>query len=643
MHPRFIKGITVRFGSQVVKARVVSYAIDQKAVFLGLEEPLVEAKPLEFDSGREGPYMVVAHWLRDSEWKTSIRRASTTVTLTESGDKFLPGGWLIVDKKGTPVGVCITGRRSVSESWKGSPLKWPARSAEEMEELLKELKERADKAVLRVALHFRSPKKSAGRVSRYGFGGDGGESTERNVAGVLMDENTIMVLANLKPKVTGRLERITVHPAVGDPVEAKFTHTLADYGCFLAKLTKPLRGAVKLSTKDIRSLRNRMLLSAKVILQGEKRVTYFWHRRISGCELGWKRRVYPEIGGRTDDLFLFDDEGALVVFPLARRPKVSTADRGDSGGVVATAGRQLKEVLGDLAKNVDPSNVPLAEGEENRLAWLGVELQPLNKELARVNNVSHLTRDGQIGAIVSYVYPGSPANKAGVEATWILLNLQVEGHPKPVDIEAEEYSVGAKYPWDRWDQLPPRYWDGRFPPPWQPVENKFNRTLTDLGFGKKFTATFFAEGKQIKRRFVVAPSPEHYDTAARFKSKALGLTVREMTYEVRRYFRKTPKDPGVIVSAVEPGSSGGVGGVRPYEIVTHVNDKPVLGIKVFEELIKGRDELRLAVLRMTRGRLVKIKTASPATKPASGPSTKPAGKPVTVPAGRTPDTQATGN
>ena len=258
--------------------------------------------------------------------------------------------------------------------------------------------------------------------------------------------------------------------------------------------------------------------------------------------------------------------------------------------------------------------MPLVAEKENRLAWLGVLLQPLNKELARFNNVSHLTRDGQTGALVSYVFPGSPADKAGVKAspdvTWVLLNLQVEGHPKPVDVRAQDHRIGARYPWDRWDTLPPQYWDGKFPTPWQPVENIFTRALTDLGFGKKFTATFFADGKLIDKSFTVTPGPRHFDTAARFKSKAVGVTVRDMTYEVRRYFQKKPDDPGVIVSAVEPGSKAGVGGVRPYEIITHVNDQPVKGVKDFEKLIKDQAELRLAVLRMTRGRLVKLSTGA---------------------------------
>ena len=84
-----------------------------------------------------------------------------------------------------------------------------------------------------------------------------------------------------------------------------------------------------------------------------------------------------------------------------------------------------------------------------------------------------------------------------------------------------------------------------------------------------------------------------------------------MTFEARRYFQKTVTDPGVIVHAVVPGSRAGVGGIRPYEIITHVNDKPVTGVKGFAGLIAGQDELRLTVLRMTTGRLVKLRMTGP--------------------------------
>jgi len=37
-----------------------------------------------------------------------------------------------------------------------------------------------------------------------------------------------------------------------------------------------------------------------------------------------------------------------------------------------------------------------------------------------------------------------------------------------------------------------------------------------------------------------------------------------------------------------------------------VNDQPVNGVKAFAKAIKGKTELRLSVLRMTKNRLVKL-------------------------------------
>jgi S1-C subfamily serine protease len=99
--------------------------------------------------------------------------------------------------------------------------------------------------------------------------------------------------------------------------------------------------------------------------------------------------------------------------------------------------------------------------------------------------------------------------------------------------------------------------------------------------------------------------------------------VRNLTYEVRRYFQKAPGEGGVIVSKIEPGSKAAVSGIKPYEIITHVNDQPVGNVKDFEKLIAGQGELRLSVKRMTKGRVVKIKMGA-ATQPASGPTTQPA-------------------
>ncbi|MCX5647712.1 MAG: PDZ domain-containing protein [Planctomycetota bacterium] len=630
IHPRFIESIAVRFGDQVVPAKPVRYAHDQNALFLQLENPLAGAKPLAFDAEAKAPFLAVTYGYGDEGWTVGVSPIGSEVSVTETGLKVrgVPLCCLIVTEKGQPVGMSLSGTLPVDDSWKGPPEKWPTLSADEVASLADKVAKRADQAVLRVQLGFRSPKKEEGGRAQYSRGGDDDQATERHVPGILVGPDRILVLANLAQKVTARLERIKVFPPEGEPVAAAFEGTLKDYGGFIATLKKPLDGAVKMTAGDIRRFDKVLVLGADVRIQGENRVVYVCRRRITEFNRGWKRHVYPELPGNADNVFLFDDEASLVAFPVARRPKAGQQERGSSENPKLTAATQLAPVLGALAQNVDLSNVPLSEEEENRIAWLGALLQPMDRELARLNKVSHLTQDGQTGAIVSYVYPASPADKAGVKAGWILLRLHVEDFPKPLEIKMENDRSGDwEFPWERLDELPEEYYD-RLPAPWQPAENSFTRMITDIGFGKKYRAEFVADGQTVFKDFEVVQSPPHFGAAPRFKSDALGITVRDMTYEVRRYLQKEPNDPGIVISKVEPGSKASVAGIKPYETITHVNEQPVANVKDFERLIAGQQELRLAVKRMVQGRVVKITLTGGPEKPQEPPKAAPAEKPA---------------
>jgi hypothetical protein len=615
MHPRFIKDISVRFGDQLVKAKPAGYAINQAAMLLKLEKPLKGAKPLDFDPAKKPPYLAVTYAQTDGVWTTDVRSLSPAVTVTRSGREFLavPSYCVIVDSEGVPVGMSMNDEIPLDESWKGSPLKWPAVSSEQMKEALEKLEKSFNRGVFLVKLNFRSPKKT----SRYSpYESDEG-ATERHVLGGLIDPKTILVVADMKPKVTARLERITVSPGGQKPLEAKFKCTLKDYGALVATLERPLEDALDLYDGKITDFRNKLLLAAQVKIEGEKCTTYFLRNRVVSFNVGWKRRLFPEVRGSDDNLLLFDTRGRLVAFPIARREKVSVSRYYRGGYPRLTPAAHMVPVSEDLAKHADPSNVPLTEEQENRLAWLGVVMQPLNTELARENKVSHLTRDGSIGGLVSYIYSDSPAAESGIRVGDVLIRIHVEDEPKPIDINVSEHGYGGMaFPWHKLDEVPEQYYD-RIPRPWPSAENGFTRALTDLGFGKKFVLEMSREGEVLRKEFAVVESPPHHDTAKKHKSEALGLTVKDLTYEVRRYFQKKSDDPGVICSKIEPGSKASVAKIKPYEIITHINEKPVKTVKDFEKLVAEGGELRLSVKRMTKGRVVKIKMDSSATtKPA---------------------------
>jgi hypothetical protein len=50
-----------------------------------------------------------------------------------------------------------------------------------------------------------------------------------------------------------------------------------------------------------------------------------------------------------------------------------------------------------------------------------------------------------------------------------------------------------------------------------------------------------------------------------------------------------------------------VSGIKPYELITHINDQPVTRVEYFKKLTADGGELRLAVKRMNTGRIVTVR------------------------------------
>ncbi len=623
VHPRFIKQIVVAFGKEKVGAKVVGLANRQPAVYLELEHPLAGIQSLTFASDRAEPYWSVSYWNNNGAWTTWVSPANKVLIQSEVQQScFRVSVYsIIVDATGTPVGMTFNGRLGADDSWKGSPLNWPQMPTDAVDRKLQDLQRTVETGVVRVSLNFRSPKKDEGARSWWDDGAEDA-STERNVVGVLLDDKTVLVLKNLSPKETARLEKIGVHPMEGDPVSAKFIATLKDYGCFVASTDRTISGCAVPSDANVLETLDRLMWSADVQVFGEKKTTYLQHNRVSEIHVCWKQQNHFEIAGDDSNSFLFDNDGRLLALPLLRRERVSMGEHSDTNETHLVPIAYLTEFVKDLSRNGDPANVPQPEENENRLAWMGVELQSLNRELARMNGVSDQTRDGQTGAVVSYVYPNSPAQQAGIEVGDLVLRFYVSDIPKPIEVVFEQHDDFMQpFPWEQLDDIPEQYLD-ELPPPWPSAENSFNRALTDLGFGTKYQIEYVHGGQPVRKDFEVVLSPVHYDAAPKFKSEALGLTIRNLTYEVRRYLQMKEDDPGVIVSKMEPGGKSFIAGVRPYEIITHVNGEPIAKVTDFERQIKDQSELRLSVRRMARERQVKINLGREALPAPSSPAAK---------------------
>jgi S1-C subfamily serine protease len=620
LHPRFIKSIAVRLRDHKVAARVSAHARTERGIVLALGEPLPGGTPLAFATAKSTPVASA-----DLTWQLG-RWCAAAMPFTES--LITPPGepaWhytrntgIAIGADGSALGVVLDGWLAADDTWQGSPLVWAQESSAALTKQLDGLRAQTHAGVLRVHLTFRSPKTQSEEAmyrSRYSRSGEAeldADATEADVPAVLMADGRLLVFANLDAKVTARLERIDVYHGNETPVAAKFTATLKDVGLFVATLAKPLSGGLKPTSRELAGFRDSLLLRADVELHGESRNDHFQTARFSSYQFGPKRWLLPQLDGDSPDhAFIFTADGELVAFSAERRSQ-NSGDHGryrsEESDLVPAA--EVFKLVAALPGSADASNVPVSEAEENKLAWLGAELQPLNQELARANNVSTQTRDGETGALVTFVHPDSPAARSGLVVGSVLLRLKVPGRPLPVEVRLQDDSYRAQaFPWDRLDEVPAQYFD-RIPSPWSPVENNFIRALTDLGFGTKYTLEFFTDGKAQSKELAVEMGPTHFDSAARYKSEPLGITVRDLTYEVRRYLQRKTDEPGVVVSKVEPGGRAGVAGVRPYELITHVNDQPVNNVKEFETLTAATGELKLSMKRMAKGRIVTVKPAN---------------------------------
>ena len=611
VHPRFVEKITVSKGGQVVGASPAFHALDRDALILKLDGPLAGIKEPKFKGDAAGPFSAVTHTFYNGEWASTVTGFSSSLLQWDGRKAAVPvqTDSLVTDKQGNPVGLAIKPFTPAEDGWRGSPMKWPLWPEAQMDARLKELEKIAETGLVRVTLNFRSPTASAALAStmRRGFDEDSMETaTERNVVGIVVAGSRVLVPLALPAKVTARLERIRVQ--VGDKaVDAKFVASLKDFGAFVADLEQPAGAGVRLSTADLRDHRMTLLLRASVEVRGEQRLAHFHRERLLWFEMGAKERIYSRLYEDQGGVFLFDPETRLVAVPMALRANASLdpSSRFDVREVMVPA-KYLSEALSDLKANSDPANVPLSEADANRVAWLGVELQSLDQDLARANGVADQTRDGESGALVTFVYPGSPAAEAGLKSGDILLRVVAPNQAAPIEINIEDDRVREMFPWDRLDQLREQFFD-RLPTPWPPVDNSLNRLLTELGFGARFRLEYVSDGQAKTHAFEVGPSPAHYESAARFKSDPLGLTVKDLTYEVRHYLQRGENEPGVVISKLEPGGKASIAGLKPYELVTHVNDQPVKTVADFEKLASAGGELRLSIRRMSQGRIVTLR------------------------------------
>lgn len=221
---------------------------------------------------------------------------------------------------------------------------------------------------------------------------------------------------------------------------------------------------------------------------------------------------------------------------------LATAEGGD---LYVRSGHPLIFQADLFARYIEsPPGAESEAGEEG--AWLGVFTQPLTDDLAEYWG---LEKRG--GAVVSTVMPGSPASEAGVLRGDVI--VEFNGNPVRAKQDREVFS--------------------------------FTRMIRETGIGKAVPVRVLRDGKPVDLTVTLAAQPKAARDASEFEEKVFGLTVRELTTDVRIMLNLPVDVKGVIVRTVQSGSWAALANIRPGVIILAFGGHPVTNLKDFEEAV----------------------------------------------------------
>jgi hypothetical protein len=288
---------------------------------------------------------------------------------------------------------------------------------------------------------------------------------------------------------------------------------------------------------------------------------------------------------------------------------------GSRGEVCAFDAAEMAAMLANLPANYDEHIRHLSKDEQKRRVWLGVEYTTPDKEMVKQLDLREPTRDGRIGLVVNRVYADSPAARLGLAEGDVLLSITVPGAPWPIELSAAEGGDSEMPDFEEVDipkefeamgyQMPRRR-------PWPSQDNYLTRMLADIGVGTTVKLGYLHDGRKQEQEFTIEQAPRDMLSAAKYKDEKLGLTVKDVTYEVRAALRLEPNEPAVVVTKVEEGTPAALARINTYELIRAIDGESVTDVEVFQKLItaaqqQNKESVRLTVEWMGKTRLADLK------------------------------------
>jgi serine protease Do len=205
-----------------------------------------------------------------------------------------------------------------------------------------------------------------------------------------------------------------------------------------------------------------------------------------------------------------------------------------------------------------------SKGEVTR-GWMGVGIQDLTPELAEYYKVK-----GETGVLVTQIFEGDPADKAGIKANDIITAVNGE----PVTSSRE-----------------------------------LSRRIAALGVGQKAEITIMRDGREKTVTVETAKRQEEQTLASKEAESddKLGLSLQALEPDMAARLGYDEAEKGVLVTGVESGSKADKAGVQQGDLVKEINRKPVAGMEEFRKQlnqVKKGDPIMLLLKRGQSGFVV---------------------------------------
>ncbi len=568
---------------------------------------------------------------------------------------------VLCNADGKPVGVTCLDEISLSPggpAWRGKDiLADPGMSEEQQIQLEKRIRKEFGKNIYEIRIMPRPEPQEEEEID-FGrrFRGRAGQQAVEEVLvyGLGFAENKLLIPEALPEELVAGIDTITVK-AGDEDLAARFGGVLKDCTATVIELEKgklpqtvafPADGKVarlepfwavgasELAGMDVRTecsrwvdkqqgyadlwyaAAERPLPSGSWLLDRQGNLVGFLGQARHECD-----RLEPYLLGREQGRYR-PYRGTYAM--MRQRPSARGGARyGYPGDTRLFDAAEMAKMLGDLPASCDPHIRHLDKDEQKRRVWLGVEYTAPEKEMIKQMNLREPTQDGRIGVLVNRVYPGSPAAQMGLTEGDILLKITVPGMPWPIELAGDDRESYGAPEFDEADipkefaamgyQMPRRR-------PWPSQDNYLTRLLGEIGQGATVKLSYLHGTGLLEKEFTIQQAPRDMLSAAKYKNDKLGLTVKDVTYEVRAALRLTPEEPAVVAVKVEQGTPAALARINTYELIRAVDGASVDNVGTFEKLISQaqeakKDSVRVTVEWMGKTRLADLKFEA---KPPAG-------------------------